>query len=118
MLVTQLVLEKFAADFPGRLNAYQKGAYSDAIGDALASPELRNLRLRVAGHTDDQGEPSYNMDLSERRAATVARYLEENFLISIDRLEIIGMGEETPLVNETTLEARRLNRRVEIRALN
>jgi outer membrane protein OmpA-like peptidoglycan-associated protein len=86
----------------------------DEFGAALASPELRNLRLRVAGHTDDQGEPSYNMDLSERRAATVARYLEENFLISIDRLEIIGMGEETPLVNETTLEARRLNRRVEM----
>ena len=44
----------------------------------------------------------------------MARYLEENFLISMDRLEIIGMGEETPLVNATTLEARALNRRVEM----
>jgi outer membrane protein OmpA-like peptidoglycan-associated protein len=84
------------------------------FGAALVSPELEQLKLRVAGHTDDQGESDYNLDLSRRRAETVANYLEENFDVTTDRLEVIGMGEEKPLIAERTLAARAKNRRVEM----
>jgi len=84
------------------------------FGAAMQSPELDNLKLRVAGHTDDLGEAAYNLDLSQRRAAAVARYLKDEFHITSDRLEIMGMGEDAPLVTDTSLEARAKNRRVEM----
>lgn len=84
------------------------------FGAAMQAPELESLKLRVAGHTDDQGDSTYNLDLSERRAATVANYLEREFQIPAGRLEITGMGENAPLIPDTTLEARAQNRRVEM----
>lgn len=86
----------------------------DEFGAALVSPELENLKLRVAGHTDDQGEEAYNMDLSQRRAKAVAQYLEDKYQVGSERLEVVGMGEEKPLVAETSREARAQNRRVEM----
>lgn len=86
----------------------------DEFGAALVSPELEQLKLRVAGHTDDQGEESYNLDLSQRRAKAVALYLESNYEVDSGRLEVVGMGEEKPLVPDASLEARAKNRRVEM----
>jgi outer membrane protein OmpA-like peptidoglycan-associated protein len=84
------------------------------FGTAMQSPELGNLRLRVEGHTDDLGAADYNLDLSQRRAAAVAQYLADNFGISSERLEVMGVGENSPLIEDTTLEARAVNRRVEM----
>ena len=84
------------------------------FGAAMVSPELASMRLRVAGHTDDLGEAAYNQDLSERRAKSVAAYLEENFDINSNRLDVVGLGEEEPLVTETSRSAREQNRRVEM----
>lgn len=88
------------------------------FGAALQSSELADLKLRIAGHTDDQGESAYNLDLSQRRASSVARYLKDNFQIEAERLDIIGMGEAAPLVPDTSLEARAQNRRVEMIFVN
>jgi outer membrane protein OmpA-like peptidoglycan-associated protein len=57
------------------------------------------------------GSEAYNQGLSERRAATVARYLEERG-VAPGRLKVVGKGESQPIADNTTAEGRRQNRRV------
>ena len=62
--------------------------------------------------TDSQGRASNNKKLSERRAAAVTSFLINNG-IEPTRINYYGFGENEPLVNEQTEEARQQNRRVE-----
>jgi len=70
-------------------------------------------RLRIVGHTDSIGEPSYNLRLSAERAASVKADLVRRG-ISADRLETAGVGESDPKASNKTLQGRALNRRVEL----
>ena len=88
----------------------------NALLDALNEKELICCRFRLSGHTCDIGTEEYNQKLSVRRAKAVRDWLVEHG-ISKDRLEIIGYGERMPLDPRKTEEARRLNRRVEIRTV-
>ncbi len=71
------------------------------------------LKLEVQGHTDDQGEDDYNLDLSQRRAETVVSYLGL-FGVDTGRLVSKGFGESQPVMANTTEEGRAKNRRVEL----
>jgi len=64
------------------------------------------------GHTDAIGTDAYNLDLSERRAASVAAYVAPAFPDA--RIEIDGLGEQDPIATNETAEGRQMNRRVEI----
>jgi outer membrane protein OmpA-like peptidoglycan-associated protein len=48
-----------------------------ALGEALASPDLKGTTFIVAGHTDAKGSETYNQGLSERRAEAVKGFLAE-----------------------------------------
>ena len=67
--------------------------------------------IEVAGHTDDRGDDAYNLDLSERRAASVMRYLTEAG-VDASRLTSVGYGETVPIAPNTTSAGRTENRRV------
>lgn len=83
----------------------------EAVADALrASPEI--TRLAIEGHTDDVGDEDANLDLSRRRANNVMAWLIQHG-IEASRLEAHGYGESMPLVQDTTEDARSVNRRVE-----
>lgn len=69
--------------------------------------------LSVTGHTDSVGSEEYNQGLSERRAASVKRYLVQSG-IEEDRIMTYGRGETEPLVPNESAEARAMNRRVEL----
>jgi outer membrane protein OmpA-like peptidoglycan-associated protein len=69
-------------------------------------------RLRVEGHTDDRGKDAYNLDLSQRRAAAVMRYLLERG-VADTRLTSEGYGETRPIADNKTAAGRSQNRRVE-----
>ena len=71
------------------------------------------LHLHVVGHTDNQGKPEYNVDLSRRRAASVVRELTAKGIIA-DRLDSFGAGPYSPLASNTTVDGRAKNRRVEL----
>jgi outer membrane protein OmpA-like peptidoglycan-associated protein len=86
------------------------------LGRALLSEQLRNVYIGIYGHTDAVGTDAYNMQLSKRRAATVARYLINNFDIPPSRLEAMGFGERRLKI--PTKGRSRINRRVEIRSLS
>jgi len=66
----------------------------------------------IEGHTDDIGEETYNLRLSENRAKSVQEYIITRGIAEA-RLQFIGMGETTPLYPNTNDENRRRNRRVE-----
>ncbi len=91
------------------------GARSFAILDAVvaimnANPDI--ALLDVQGHTDDRGSPEHNRDLSQRRAASVQRYLREHG-VAPQRLSAHGFGKDRPLVTGRSRRARQANRRVE-----
>lgn len=82
------------------------------IGEMLQ--EHGDLSLLIEGHTDSQGDDAHNMDLSERRAESVVRYLVEEYGIAPDRLAAEGLGESNPVADNSTPEGRQQNRRVEL----
>ena len=70
-------------------------------------------KIVVEGHTDSQGEPGYNQDLSQRRAQSVRDYLVSRG-IAADRVTAQGFGLTRPIADNTSAEGRANNRRVEI----
>ncbi|MBI5507906.1 MAG: OmpA family protein [Deltaproteobacteria bacterium] len=69
-------------------------------------------KVRVEGHTDDRGAADYNLDLSQRRAASVMAYLVGKG-IAAQRLEAAGFGVTRPIESNKTSRGRERNRRVE-----
>ncbi|MFY2823159.1 OmpA family protein [Ruegeria sp. MALMAid1280] len=72
-----------------------------------------NSSVQVIGHTDSDGEASYNQALSERRARSVADILQANG-VSGARISTIGLGENRPAASNLTPEGKARNRRVDI----
>ena len=83
----------------------------DKIADVVV--RYGKTSLTVAGHTDDVGTAQYNQALSERRAHSVAQYLETKKVQAV-RLAIVGKGETMPIASNNTEGGRAENRRVEI----
>lgn len=73
----------------------------------------RGIRSRIIGHTDNQGSQSYNLDLSLRRAESVATFLSAQG-VNNRRLITQGRGEEEPIASNATPQGRQMNRRVDI----
>jgi OmpA-OmpF porin, OOP family len=73
-----------------------------------------SLRLHVVGHTDNQGKPDYNLDLSRRRAASVVRELTGKYGITANRLDAFGCGLYSPIASNEAEDGRAKNRRVEL----
>ena len=70
--------------------------------------------IRIDGHTDAIGSVKYNMDLSLKRAISVANYLITKEGIDPARVFVRGMGKSAPIADNSTDEGRKLNRRFEI----
>ncbi|WP_170791170.1 OmpA family protein [Ruegeria lacuscaerulensis] len=72
-----------------------------------------NSNIQVIGHTDSDGEASYNQGLSERRARSVADILQANG-VNGSRITTIGLGENRPVASNLTAAGKAQNRRVDI----
>jgi len=86
----------------------------DHLGAALSSSALTAYRFRVEGHTDTVGSPEINRELSQKRAETVASYLESKFGIAETRLEAVGKGSSELAVQTPDQTPEPRNRRVKI----
>ena len=88
----------------------------ETVAAALKSQEHQNQCFQVAGHTCDLGDPTYNLNLSRKRAEAV-----KSFLIAqgVDgkRLVTTGFGETSPLIANSSDTSRQKNRRVDLGAL-
>jgi OOP family OmpA-OmpF porin len=76
----------------------------------------KNIQVVVEGHTDNVGSAKFNQGLSEKRAASVMKFLISSG-ISGSRLSSRGYGFSRPAASNDTAEGRRLNRRVELRPI-
>jgi len=83
----------------------------DEFAKALKAPQLASSSFVVEGHTDATGTPSYNLDLSERRAQAVVRYLGEAG-VAASKLLARGYGQSRPVAADPFSAD---NRRVETR---
>lgn len=81
------------------------------IGDVLNHYD--QTVIHVVGHTDSTGSDGLNQSLSERRAASVVSYLEQQG-VSDNRLRREGRGEREPTASNQTRDGQRQNRRVDI----
>lgn len=82
----------------------------DEIAEALKNKEQP---ITVYGYTDNVGTADNNMALSQRRADSVRTYLISKG-IPQDLIKAEGKGEESPVADNTSIEGRAQNRRVEI----
>lgn len=71
-----------------------------------------DMRIRIAGHTDNRGSDEYNLALGQRRAAEVKRYLVTRG-IAENRIDVVSFGEERPAVAQDNEDAWGRNRRGE-----
>jgi OOP family OmpA-OmpF porin len=72
----------------------------------------REASIEVGGHTDSQGTPERNLDLSQRRAEAVTLYIGESG-VDTSRITSAGYGETKPVADNDTPEGRAQNRRIE-----
>lgn len=105
-------------------------AFDRATLTSRADPRLRQARtrieqerparVRVVGHSDAKGDPTYNLRLSRRRAAAVADALRSRLGSSAPDLTVEGRGEADPVAPNTKPDGsddprgRALNRRVTV----
>ena len=89
------------------------------LAQLLSAPSLSDRTFRIEGHTDNtptdpNGPWPSNWELSVARASTVARFLIEEMQMNPSQFVVSGYASFRPLVENSTAENRRMNRRVEI----
>ena len=105
-------------EFDSNSYAIRPGSFIllNELGKALISDRVKGKTLILKGHTDSDGEDTYNLTLSLNRALSVQNYLVGNFEIKPDRIKVVGYGEALALVPNTSAANKQLNRRVEVQA--
>jgi len=75
--------------------------------------ENQEVKIKIVGHTDSDGDDSKNMELSKKRAESVKNALANEFQVSSSRMETEGKGESMPVSKNDTPAGKAQNRRVE-----
>lgn len=88
-------------------------ALKKLLGELNAKP---NMKIEIAGHTDNKGSHEYNLRLSQHRADSVIDWLMKNS-ITADRLLAKGYGETAPVDTNDTEDGCAKNRRTEVRII-
>jgi OmpA-OmpF porin, OOP family len=78
--------------------------------------ENPSIKVEISGHTDDTGSATYNLQLSQKRAQSVADYLSKTGL-DPKRVKQVGYGSQKPLQPNDTEENKQINRRIEFRII-
>ena len=87
--------------------------YSVLNSVAIVLRKYNQSLVDIYGFTDSTGSPQHNLDLSQRRAQSVANYLGGQG-IDPRRFYVTGYGETNPIASNATEAGRAQNRRVEI----
>lgn len=106
------VLHGITFDFDDARIRSESKPQLDAIAQLLRAQPT--LKLRVTGHTDNQGKDAYNRDLSQRRAQAIVAALARDYGIAGERLVADGAGSSMPVAGNDTEAGRAKNRRVEL----
>jgi outer membrane protein OmpA-like peptidoglycan-associated protein len=87
--------------------------------DQLAQeiPNTKGYIIELIGGTDSTGDPQYNYELSQRRAAAVTQYLAANHGVPAHKVYVIGLGEDKKAASNSSAAGRAKNRRVDVRLM-
>jgi OmpA-OmpF porin, OOP family len=107
IVIKEQVQFEFAKD---RILPASDALLTEVMGVLKDHPEIK--KVRIEGHTDDKGADAVNQRLSDRRAASVMKWLTDKG-VDAGRLEAKGWGETKPIGDNKTDEGRQKNRRVE-----
>lgn len=80
---------------------------------AAVLTENPDVKVKIVGHTDSDGDDASNLALSKKRAESVKNTLNKEFGIDLSRMETDGKGETQPAEPNTSAEGKANNRRVE-----
>ncbi len=75
--------------------------------------ENPNVRIKIIGHTDSDGNAQSNLELSKKRSLSVKNALSKQFGIDASRIETDGKGASEPVDSNNTPQGKANNRRVE-----
>jgi outer membrane protein OmpA-like peptidoglycan-associated protein len=84
----------------------------DQLAQTVSS--LKHYVIQIQGYTDKTGPKEYNLQLSQKRADAVIRYLTTNGKVPLVRIYSLGYGESDPAAPNTTRKGREQNRRVDL----
>lgn len=87
--------------------------------DQLAAqiPNTKGYIVELIGGTDSVGDPQYNYELSQRRAAAVTQYLASQFQVPAHKVYVIGLGEDKTAASNASSAGRAKNRRVDVKLM-
>jgi len=112
-LLTEGKLISYGIYFDSGKDIVKPESYGALNDIAKVLKENPDVRIKITGHTDSDGNDALNLDLSKRRAASVKKELSGTFGIEVSRMETDGLGESQPIGPNTTAEGKAQNRRVE-----
>jgi outer membrane protein OmpA-like peptidoglycan-associated protein len=75
------------------------------------------VKVEIGGHSDSTGSDKSSQNISEKRALSAKKYLQDKFNIADDRLTVKGYGSAKPIADNKTKEGQAKNRRVEFRII-
>ena len=118
---------KIVSDYQGNITIRLSGLNFDS-GQSMINPQYHPLlanvykaaqmfpdrKIKITGHTDSVGSNQFNKRLSEKRAQAIAQYMQEQYNVKPDQIEVFGAGEDEPIATNTTPMGRKLNRRIDI----
>ncbi len=112
-LMTEGKLVTYGIYFDVNKDVVKPESYGTLKDIAAILNEVPDVKVKIVGHTDSDGQDAANLDLSKRRAASVKAELVKSFGVSGDRLLTDGAGETQPVAPNDTPSNKALNRRVE-----
>ncbi|HEX6914244.1 MAG TPA: OmpA family protein [Chitinophagaceae bacterium] len=112
-LLTEGKLISYGIYFNVNSDKIKPESYGSLKEIATILTENAEVRIKIVGHTDSDGDDASNLDLSKRRAAAVKNALATDFGIDASRMQTDGKGEKEPVAPNNSTTNKGLNRRVE-----
>jgi outer membrane protein OmpA-like peptidoglycan-associated protein len=112
-LITEGKLVSYGIYFDVNKDVVKSESYGTIKEISKVLTDNPNVKIKIVGHTDSDGDDKSNLDLSKRRAASVKNVLVKEFGIDGSRIEADGKGEGEPIAKNDSVVNKALNRRVE-----
>lgn len=112
-LITEGKLVSYGIYFDINKDVVKSESYGTIKEIAKVLTDNPDVKIKIVGHTDSDGDDKSNLDLSKRRAASVKNVLVKEFGIDGSRIETDGKGEGEPIAKNDSVVNKALNRRVE-----
>ncbi len=112
-LITEGRLVTHGIHFDSGSHQIKPESYGALKEIAAVLNENSGVKVRIIGHTDNDGDQAKNMELSKRRANAVKEALNKEFNVPIARMETDGKGQTEPMGANDSPHGKANNRRVE-----